>query len=168
MKLPAGIVDHDVEFFQHKDQLMVLYNGKSYSFERMPAAVKYYLEDILDGDPDAQLCLECMDIRDHMAQLKQFAFCRYSSFDLVADITQGGYEHPEFTLCDKRGKCPFEGTLCRSLKSYCNLSSRELQVIRSMASGLPNKLMADELDISVNTVSTHIQNIANKIGAVVV
>jgi len=100
-----------------------------------------------------------------MARLRQFVLCRFSSFDLVADLTEGGNKRPEFTYCDKRGRCPYEGTLCTAITTECKLSYREIQVIQVMAKGLPNKLMVDELDISINTISTHIQNISRKIGA---
>lgn len=163
MKIPAGMMDHDVEFFLHKGDLMILHDSKIVSFDRIPPAVRFYLEEILDQDPDAIYCLDLMEITDPIERLRQFAICRFSSFDLVADVTEGGHSHPEFTICEKRGRCPYEGTLCRSLPDHYHLSSRELQVIRVMASGLPNKLMAYELGISINTVSTHIENIANKL-----
>jgi DNA-binding CsgD family transcriptional regulator len=164
MKLPAGMMDCDVEFFLYKDELMILHDSKIKSFERIPADVKYYLEQLLAADSDACLCLDCLDLHDPMDRLRQFALCRFSSFDLVADLTEGGNSSPEFSICDKRGRCPFEGTLCTALLNYDRLSFREIQVILVMAKGLPNKLMVDELGISINTISTHIQNICNKIG----
>jgi DNA-binding CsgD family transcriptional regulator len=164
MKLPAGMVDRDFEFFLYQGNLMVMHNGKIKSFDTMPAKLKYYLVDILANDPDANLCLDCMNIHDTLERLRQFVLCRFSSFDLVADITEGGHMSPEFTLCEKRGRCHYEGTLCLSFADTSKLSSRELEVIRFIAQDLPNKLIADKMDISVNTVSTHIQAIQNKIG----
>lgn len=164
MKLPAGMMDRDVEFFMHNGELMVLSDSKIKSFDSMPASVKYYLEDLLANDDDANFCLDCMDISDHLERLRQFVFCRFSSFDLVADITEGGHMSPEFTICEKRGRCPYEGTLCVSAIHHSKLSSREIEVIVMIAKDLPNKLIADELDISTNTVNTHVQNIQSKIG----
>lgn len=169
MKLPAGIVDHDVEFFLYRGNLMFLHNGRAKSFDKLPAEVIKYLEDLLDADPDADLCLDCMDLQEpidvpvKMKRLYQFVLCRFSSFDLVADITEGGHMAPEFTLCDKRGRCPYEGTLCLPI-AQTKLSSRELQVISMLPEDLPYKLIADRLGITTNTVRTHIQNIQNKIG----
>lgn len=164
MKLPAGLMDHDVEFFLYKGNLMFLYDGRARSFDRIPDNIKDSLREILDNDSDANLCLDCLDLHDPMDRLRQFVMCRFSSFDLVADLTEGGNKCAEFTYCQKRGRCPYEGTLCMSLISHGNLSYREIQVILVMAKGLPNKLMVDELGISINTISTHIQNISRKIG----
>jgi len=163
MNIPAGIVDKNYEFFQHKGVLMVLHDGKLKSFDRLPASVKYFLQGLLDNNPDANLALDCMEITEPFERLKQFVLCRFSSFDSVADITEGGHMHPEFTLCDKRGRCPYEGTLCISMVKT-KLSTRELEVIRMLTRDLPYKLIADRLDISTNTVRTHIQNIQNKLG----
>lgn len=162
MKLPAGLVDRDFEFFLYQDELMVLHDGKMKSFDRLPAKMKFHLQDLLENNPDANLALDCMDIRDPFERLRQFVLCRFASFDTVADITEGGNMHPEFTSCEKRGRCLFEGTLCVML-TKTKLSSRELEVIRMLTQDLPYKLIADQMDISVNTVRTHIQNIQSKL-----
>ena len=44
------------------------------------------------------------------------------------------------------------------------LSSREVEVLRLMASGKSNQQIADELVISLNTVFRHVSNIFTKIG----
>lgn len=45
------------------------------------------------------------------------------------------------------------------------LSNRELEVLRHVAGGLPNKLIADRLSLSPDTVKSHIANIMAKLGA---
>ena len=45
-----------------------------------------------------------------------------------------------------------------------DLSPREIDVLRLMASGKSNQEIADALFISRNTVSTHVRNILTKIG----
>jgi DNA-binding NarL/FixJ family response regulator len=46
-----------------------------------------------------------------------------------------------------------------------DLSERELEILRYVAMGLPNKLIADRLSISPDTVKSHIANIMAKLGA---
>jgi DNA-binding NarL/FixJ family response regulator len=46
-----------------------------------------------------------------------------------------------------------------------SLSARELDVLRAMARGLPNKLIAQELIISEHTVKFHIRSILDKLDA---
>ena len=46
-----------------------------------------------------------------------------------------------------------------------HLSARELEVLRALARGLPNKLIAQELVISEHTVKFHIRSILDKLNA---
>lgn len=43
------------------------------------------------------------------------------------------------------------------------LSDREKEIVSCVVKGMPNKLIADKLNISVHTVVTHRRNIANKL-----
>jgi two-component system, NarL family, response regulator len=45
------------------------------------------------------------------------------------------------------------------------LSEREIQVLRRVAAGKSNKVIAAELDISESTVKTHMKNILPKLDA---
>jgi DNA-binding NarL/FixJ family response regulator len=45
------------------------------------------------------------------------------------------------------------------------LSQREIEVLRSVARGNANKVVADELDITEDTVKGHMKNILSKLGA---
>jgi DNA-binding NarL/FixJ family response regulator len=44
------------------------------------------------------------------------------------------------------------------------LSAREYQVLRAIKRGLPNKLIADELRLSENTVKIYVRNVMRKMG----
>jgi DNA-binding NarL/FixJ family response regulator len=45
-----------------------------------------------------------------------------------------------------------------------NVTDREIDIIRGIAEGLSNKLIADKLKLSTHTVNTHRKNIMNKLG----
>jgi DNA-binding NarL/FixJ family response regulator len=46
-----------------------------------------------------------------------------------------------------------------------NLTEREIDVLQLVASGHPNKLVADSLTITEDTVKTHVKNILSKLSA---
>ena len=46
-----------------------------------------------------------------------------------------------------------------------SLSEREIAVLQSVAAGMPNKLIADELAVSEATIKGHMRNIMSKLGA---
>ena len=54
----------------------------------------------------------------------------------------------------------------KNLKSDFPLTNRELQVLRHIALGLSNREIGTSLEISVETVKEHVQNILRKINAV--
>ncbi len=58
----------------------------------------------------------------------------------------------------------FVDNICNVGETAGELSQREKDVIREVASGKTNKEIADNLCISVNTVITHRKNIASKLG----
>ncbi len=45
------------------------------------------------------------------------------------------------------------------------LSEREIEVLRQLASGNSNKMIADKLDLSEETIKAHMRNILSKLGA---
>ena len=51
----------------------------------------------------------------------------------------------------------------RKHELYDDLSKRELEVLKVLATGLSNQEIADELFISLKTVKTHVSNIFNKL-----
>jgi DNA-binding NarL/FixJ family response regulator len=58
--------------------------------------------------------------------------------------------------------------IARDIAEYAaddSLTTREIQVLRAVSSGLSNKLIASHLEISLSTVKTHLKSILLKLGA---
>ena len=53
----------------------------------------------------------------------------------------------------------------RAAAEALGLSARELEVLRQLAQGAPNKVIARRLAISPNTVKTHLARLFDKLGA---
>ena len=58
---------------------------------------------------------------------------------------------------------PFDGNP-RALESL-GISPRELEVLQALAAGLANKQIARQLEVSPNTVKTHVARLYEKLGA---
>jgi DNA-binding CsgD family transcriptional regulator len=56
------------------------------------------------------------------------------------------------------------GTRISDHKSNNQLSAREIEILTKIAQGLSNKLIADQLFLSIHTVITHRKNITFKLG----
>jgi putative nucleotidyltransferase with HDIG domain len=61
---------------------------------------------------------------------------------------------------------PYVGAGRRPASEPCPLSPREIDALRGLAEGKVYKQIAQELDLSVSTVRTHLHNVYRKIGAV--
>lgn len=61
------------------------------------------------------------------------------------------------------GPAPFDGN--PQALATLGISARELEVLREMAAGRSNKEIAARLDVSPNTVKTHVAHLFERLGA---
>lgn len=163
-RIPAGLVDKSVEFFWHQNEIKCTYNGKTYVFDEFPQYVIDKVLEDMESDPVALKSLAHWENLDDDGRLRQWIFCRFGAFDMEPDIDKNGnIEYTEYFDCGFRGICKHEGKLCRTIKvDHGVLTKTELEILKHVE--LPDKLIADQLSISIETVSTHWQNIRQKTG----
>ncbi len=95
----------------------------------------------------------------------------------VAAVTRGAYDFVEKPFSDNALVDRIEQALASSAKvllaeragqrlllDFQELTDREREVMRLVMDGLPNKLIADALDISVRTVEVHRSRVFDKMG----
>ena len=95
----------------------------------------------------------------------------------VAAVKQGAFDFCEKPFSDNALVDRIEQALAHSAAALAqhgqtsslqvrlgSLTEREKAVMRLVASGLPNKLVADQLDISVRTVEVHRARVFDKMG----
>ena len=89
----------------------------------------------------------------------RFIRCNFGEYDALSyDINSVGEFNMEDVRCPLRGECLFEGLICRSPMNT-ELSPRESEVAHLLAKGYSRQEVADELEISIYTVTRHITNI---------
>lgn len=147
-----------IEFFATgADVFMVDPEGKVKSFDQFPLAVLARLRDEIERDTkveEALVEIGCTGVN----AIRQFIRCRYGAFNNQGDLVDGKLTS-EYVDCEQRGKCPYEGVICRS-----ELTAREIEVTRLIANDLADKQIADRLQISPFTVANHRVNIERKLG----
>lgn len=80
-------------------------------------------------------------------------------FDAIVDV----YDDLQAIVLKLRSALKLNADGSDSSDNY-NLSDRELEILVAVAKGLTNKEIADQHDISINTVITHRKNITRKTG----
>ncbi len=164
-KIIAGLVDRGVEFFVHQNEIKCTHDGKVYVFDQIPSWIIDIVNTDMLNNPEALRSLASWENLSEQDYLRQYIYCRFGGIDTDPDIDENGVVHyAEYFDCGLRGVCKYEGKLCRSIKADVEgyISSREIDVIRLINE--PNKLIADKLNISTETIETHMQNIRNKTG----
>ena len=164
--IPAGIMDMDIEFFSMNGEVYFIQDGSTHDFKDLSIEAAHYLRIDLEEHPKALEAIEQLGITDPINQLKQYVMCRFGDFDNRADLTPEGVTIKEYVNCASRGSCKYEGILCQHIFPTDNghLTPREIEVIKLIIQDLPDKIIADRLDISINTMAVHRRNIENKIG----
>lgn len=165
-RLPAGITDQHVEFFAQGDKVFALMQSKLLPPHEWPQWLIDAIEQDMEKHPKAIEALVQADIVGRLDMVEQYVKCRYSALDNEADMVAGILQKPEFTDCNLRGSCPYEGRLCELLKApFGTLTHREIEVLRLIPEGLLDKEIADQLSISPLTVGVYMKSIREKTGA---
>lgn len=165
-QLPAGLEDSNLELYVHNNELKANYNGKKKLFIELPDEVKEPFEIEMIADKIAVKSLnDDMGIFESSEMLVQYTKCNYGGHDYQPDLCNGQTKR-EYWDCGNRGNCPAEGKVCKLPEGdHGTLTPREFQITVKVAEGLPDKLIADKLGISVNTLRSHLENIRRKLGA---
>jgi len=164
--LPPGLEDNSVEFYVHDNCIKCLHKGVKYSWGEFPEWIINRIEEDMLEHPEAIKALVAWDIQDRDEMIRHYIICRFGGFDGNPDISDSGeIDYVEYFECGRRGNCSQEGKLCSAIKVGEEfLTRQEIKVLKKIAAGKANKIIAAELFISEETVSSHNQNIQRKLG----
>lgn len=157
--LPAGIADRNFEAFSVNNTLKTFDNGQMVNLDTCADAMEYFENDMLNH-PAAETAIMRNGITDRKQMVDVYVRCRFGGFDKQADITPDGITVPEYWDCGCRGKCKDEGVIC---KLPGGLTPGEIKVVKLVAADKANCEISGILNISINTVATHIHNIERKL-----
>lgn len=164
-KILAGITDSNFEFFEKNGEIFFIQNQKENSFSQVGIDYLYMIREDLEQHPRALKAMVFCGISDWYEQLKRWAICNFGNFDNRADLTTDGVIVHEHVRCASRGKCEFEGIICLPVNApNGSITPRELEIIKMICQDLPDKIIADRLNISIHTMCIHRSNIEKKIG----
>lgn len=124
------------EFFILEDKIYLLHKGKTTNYNHFSPEVFEMLKNLMIISRSWKRYQQFDD------PYAQFIANNFANFDDVSDI-------------DENGNATFEGMI--------NLSRRELEYVKLNLEDLPDKMIADQMHISINTATTHRQRICNKL-----
>ena len=170
-------------FFQHKARQTMGYNIAIITHNTLEAiGIKHILEESFASSAHIYACAG--EIPEHLNAVYDYFFCDTECFASALDfflprkqklIMVGSARNEnnpatfiskyddESTIIDKINTL-FSDAKLKTRETQTELSQRETDVLRLIASGMMNKEIADNLGISINTVLTHRKNLTAKLG----
>ncbi|TCV17096.1 regulatory LuxR family protein [Sphingobacterium alimentarium] len=165
-KIYAGMIDKGAEIWEDFDTkiLWCSHNKRQYKWPFFPKKVIDLVKQDMLNNPDKIIYLNQWPNLRREDRIYRYMLCNFGGLDDKPDFDKhGNVSRSEYYDCGLRGKCQFEGKLCCSIKvSNGYLSKSEIEVLKLIR--LPDKLIADTLHRSPETISTHLQNIREKTG----
>lgn len=158
-------MNYEIYWNQHCTMLMVedLDNSSVARMDEMPAEFIQKLDAaISESRPNIYVSL-CRDFgygpQNAYNRMFNFAACNFSSKDGRPDINE------DFCIIPERVSCPIRHRCNAGYCSFdCELSGREVEIVKLFAQGFDEEKMADQLFIARATVHNHITNIYRKLG----
>ena len=128
--------------------------------------------DIIILDPSVASAQELYNLKEHYSILNEHillgVFNKAYSQEIIAQFdaffTTDDTPATIINTITNASSSSGDGQLSESIGDGCVLSSREKEVLAEVAKGLTNKEIADNLSISIFTVTTHRKNISQKLG----
>src|SRR5690606_3460336 len=165
-KIYAGMIDKGAEIWEDLETriLWCSHNKRQYQWPFFPKKViDMVKQDMLNNPEKVSYLNQWPNLRSE-DRIYRYMLCNFGGLDDKPDFDRhGNVSRSEYYDCGLRGKCQFEGKLCCSIKvSNGYLSKSEIEVLKLIR--LPDKLIADTLHRSPETISTHLQNIREKTG----
>lgn len=164
-RIPGGLISKATETFSIDNEPYTTFNRQIYSFEETPSCrIDIYMDHMKANQKGEKVMEEITGSNDDMVKVKQWMLCRFGGMDDTPDIDEfNRIQEAEYVPCSKRGMCPFEGKGCCTVEVSKDvfLSKAELAVTKLIED--QDKIIADKLCISTQTVKTHIQNIRKKL-----
>lgn len=164
VNIPAGLEDHNLEIYRHRNTARAIYNGKTVNYLDLPEQVREIYQAELILNRKACKCLrESMCITESDQMEETYVACRYGALNYIPDLKRGKTT-PDMPVCDEIETCPGFDIICMAPEGPGGrLARREFQAAILIANGKLDKEIADEMGIKIPTLRTHIERIREKL-----
>lgn len=155
-QLPAGFMvgDLNIELFGDLKtrKVFMIHNGQNKPFSELPQNIKKLIVDQYIKDDVARQDLEHLSTKE---AIEQFAFCIYGAADSTPDFSETGeFVSDDNFMCSNNCKCLKWKTKNITVDGNV-LTLRQIQIVQLLATDLPDKIIAHELNITESTLNTH-------------
>lgn len=168
MNIPV-ITDSNIEVFASDfPKCLATFGGKKVGFWELPTKEIERIAKVALSDKSAMKTFKEEGITDQNQIVETWAWCNLGRFDVIPDIeTKTGKLNLEFHNCGRRDKCPYEYRRCKRVNANGELlTPRETIYLRYSAMGLPDKQIAERMNLKPKSMISLAQRVRGKIGVV--
>jgi len=155
---------NSLEYFTDNGQVFFIKDKYIHPFDDLSCSDATALRIDMESQPEVVTAIENV-IPDPVEQLRQYAACRYGKLNNTPDFVNGKRFEIEATATDCRDTCRFNCKLCATKPTaiYGNPTKKEIEVAKLLP-GRSDKEIAQVLQVSPNTVITHLSRLREKTG----
>lgn len=164
-RLPAGMVkgDKSTEIFACRDteNLYAISDGHTIPFSDLDPLMRGQIFEKLIGDEKAFEDLKHLELDK---AVEKFAFCVYGAADSNPDFCpSGNLKEADNFICSNNCHCLKWASKSITINGN-QLTNREIEIIQLFATDLSDKMIADQLGITISTLDTHKNHLFAKAG----
>jgi DNA-binding CsgD family transcriptional regulator len=150
----------NTELFALSDgQIMAMCRGQLQKYEQLPKDIKDVFYSTFLSDYKSQVLLEKMGFKTKESSFQKWLFCKFGSFDPVADLKDGQIQTNEYNNVCTDYKCKMRGRLCNAL------NSREEETLILISKGYSVQEIADTVCLSFHGIKNRISHLKEKLNA---
>jgi hypothetical protein len=148
-----GMVNRSIEVFVVENETKAIHNGKVIDFSELPLGIVELLKEEIKKDTAVELALHDWHPFSEWKRVEQFATCRLGGLDHSDDITPcGKIQDGEYWNCPNRGKCQYEGTLCKlPVINNHRLNKEEIKLMQYSTTEMTNEVIAEEMNMALGS-----------------
>lgn len=163
--LIPGLACSSVEFFWVENELKFISNGTVKPFDELSFSHIQLIREAIASDDEIDFELKRMHPDSEYKRIHQFAICNFSGLDYTPDIKDGVLQKGEYWDCPKRGCCPGEGKICKTLQVNNNvIHAQEVEMIKMLTTEMTNEAIADNLLLPMGTFHLVKKKLYEKLG----
>jgi|SRR3990172_117150 len=165
-EIPAGLLDGNIEIFAHESNLSFTNAGKVRPIHRIKTFILQYFRNEMQASGKGFKILAKWYNGNSKKMLYQWIWYNYGGFTVGVDFNSETKEtNREIWNCGYKTSCEGYGYICQKIKGCSGeaVTRREIAILQEISKGYPDKWIASNLLMKLNTLLVHKKNISRKI-----
>lgn len=148
-----GMMSKELEIFVVENAVKAIHNGKVIDFTEFPLGIIEQLKEKIKSDKQVELALHDWHPNSQWKRLEQYVSCHFGGLDYQADILPTGeMQDGEYWACPNRGKCQYEGVICKlPMINGQRFTNEDVKLMQLSTTEMTNEVIAEEMGMALGS-----------------